>query len=106
ELRFLVLIHGAEEVRAAIKRLTAKKRGRKPERDWPLLLPYIVLDATEWLDGFDPLKGRSNYSIAKEISEAQRGHHVTSTHRRLMKKLSEDRWVMMLDVAEKLAEKD
>src|SRR3546814_9262509 len=45
-------------------------------------------DAREWLAGNDPFTTRSNYSIAKELSERNPGHSIVSTHKRIERKLS------------------
>lgn len=104
EIRSLMWRHGADEVRAATRRVTAKKRGRKPEHDWLQLHTYIEQDAADWLDGKDPIAARTNYAIARAISETHPGHSAPSTHRRLMRKLSKSRLPFILYEAMRLAE--
>lgn len=104
EIRRLINIYGKAPVRDAAKRLTAMKQGRKPEKDWQELEEWIEMDARDWLDGRDPFSIRSNYHIAKAISEAKRGQSQIATHRRISKKLSQRRTLFMLMSAWNIAE--
>jgi hypothetical protein len=83
--------YGAEAVKEAVKQQTTAKRGRPAENDGSLFLSLMELDAREWLDGADPKKNRSNYSIATAFSDKQSGHSRYSTSRRLQAKLKRHR---------------
>lgn len=87
EVRRLVIRHGAEAVKSAVKRQTAVKKGRKRIPDWPELRPYIEEDATIWLDGGDPFSRRTNYAIAKALADAKPGYNHAATMQRLERKL-------------------
>ncbi len=92
DLRALITRHGKEAVRDAVKRLTKGTKGRKQERDWPIIGPEISRkDALDWIEGRDPLKLRSNYSIAQNFARRFPGQSVLSTHRRIMRKLKKQR---------------
>ncbi len=92
DLRALITRHGKEAVRDAVKRLTKGTKGRKQERDWPIIGPEIThKDAFDWIEGRDPLKLRSNYSIARNFARRFPGHSAQSTHRRIMRKLKKQR---------------
>src|SRR5689334_22775421 len=70
EIGRLIAKHGKKAVRAATKELTKSKRGRKPDPDWPLLMPLIQEDAELWLKGHDPTrKPRTNYAIARAFAD-------------------------------------
>jgi hypothetical protein len=97
EVRRLISAHGATAVQRAVRKATQKKRGRKAEGDWANLDQAIVQDAIAWLDGEDPFALRSNYQLANEYSERFAGQSRQSTHRRIMRKLSERRrWYFIL----------
>ncbi len=92
EIRRLVNLHGADEVKKVALSLTKKRKGRKQERDWPILGPQIVpIDAAIWLDGKDPVAVRSNRSIAREFAQNHPGHNAFATFRRIQRKLSKRR---------------
>jgi hypothetical protein len=97
EIRRLINLHGADEVKKVALSLTKKPKGRKQERDWPILGPQIVpTDAANWLDGKDPIAVRSNRSIAMEFAQAHPGYNNIATFRRIQRKLSKSRqwyWV-------------
>lgn len=105
EIQRLVGLYGKAQVRDALKRLPATKKGRKPLQDWKDMQSWITQDAIDWLDGKDPLAERSNYSIAKDIAKKHPGHASVSTHRRLMRKLSEGRHRICVLAAWDLSEK-
>lgn len=88
DIRRAVQRYGAEEVKRAIKEATKKKRGRKREPDWSELRHIIEADARDWLEGKDPFAERSNYAIAKEFSERNKGQSAISTYKRIERKLS------------------
>ncbi|MEY5007221.1 MAG: hypothetical protein RL764_537 [Pseudomonadota bacterium] len=93
-----------DELKAAIARLSSKfgqaavlkavegtkrrKMGRPSEQDWKELHQSMLADARLYLRGGDPLAEKSNYAIAKELSERKPGHSQDSTVRRLLRKLS------------------
>lgn len=89
DIRRAVLRYGAEAVKAAVKRQTKSKVGRKPEQDWPDLMETIFADAKIWLAGADPFEGRSNYAIAKDFADRKPGQSATSTHQRIERKLKQ-----------------
>jgi hypothetical protein len=92
ELNTLITRYGKAEVRKASVKLTAGKKGRKQERDWPIIGPEICrLDALAWIKGQDPFQLRSNYAIAQDFAQRYPGQSITSTHRRIMRKLKEKR---------------
>ncbi|WP_288459308.1 hypothetical protein [uncultured Sphingomonas sp.] len=99
ELRSLVTRYGADAVREAAKKATAKKRGRRPERDWPLLRPWLDQDVEDWLAERDPFAARSNYLIAKEYAAKHPGHNPIATAERIERKLREKRRWMLFAVA-------
>ena len=96
EMRHLVTRHGAAAVKKAAIRLTKKRKGRPAEKDWQELKDVLQQDAMDWLDGRDPFKERSNYSVAKDFTYKNPGHNHASTQRRIMKKLSAKRHIMFL----------
>ncbi|MEQ1714381.1 MAG: hypothetical protein ABL907_00115 [Hyphomicrobium sp.] len=87
----LVRSHGADAVKSAVKKATVKRKGRKPERDWIALKPWIEMDAQDWLDGCDPFALRSNYFLANQIAASHPGQSTQATHRRVMAKLAKRR---------------
>lgn len=98
QLASLVTRFGAEAVRDATKRATAKKRGRKPEKDWVGLRPWVEQDSDDWLNGRDAFALRSNYSIAKAFAEQNPGHNPFATKDRIERKLRElRRWYMLVN---------
>lgn len=97
QLRNLVAMHGADAVREAAKSATAKKKGRKPEKDWLGLRPWVEQDAEDWLHGRDPMAIRSNYAVAQAFAEAQPGYSRYATKERIERKLREKRrWFMLV----------
>ena len=104
QLSRLVAKHGADAVREATKRATAKKRGRKPEKDWLGLKPWVEQDADDWLHGRDPMAIRSNYAVAKAFAEENPGHNRYATKERIERKLRERRRWFMLVIAMERAE--
>lgn len=100
ELRSLVARYGADAVREAAKKATVKKRGRRPEKDWPLLRPWLDQDVEDWLAERDPFVARSNYLIAKEYAAEHPGHNPIATAERIERKLREKRRWMLFAVAE------
>ena len=104
QLSRLVAKHGSDAVREAAKRATAKKRGRKPEKDWLGLKPWVEQDADDWLHGRDPMAIRSNYAVAKAFAEENQGHNRYATKERIERKLREKRRWFMLVIARERAE--
>lgn len=104
DIRRLIRRHGAENVREAIKRQTAGRRGPNPRRDWPEVRDVLREDARSWLDGRNPFATRSNRSIAREFVAKNRGQSEDATYRRLMRKLSEHRRYYTLIEAASLSE--
>lgn len=100
DIRRAIWRYGADAVKKAVKEATKAKRGRKREPDWTELREIIEADARDWLAGYDPFATRSNYAIAKEISERSPGHSVVSTHKRIERKLSrgpfDRRWYTLM----------
>lgn len=54
---------------------------------------FTRLDAIDLLRGVDPYQLRSNTHIANRVSKSDPGHSETSTHRRIRRKLANDRKV-------------
>ncbi|MDR6853612.1 hypothetical protein J2Y54_003132 [Sphingomonas sp. BE123] len=104
-LERLVREFGAAEVRSAALRLTKQKRGRKAERDWPLLQEQMMRDARALLRGASAADLPTNYAIATAFVEQNPGHNPASTHRRIMGKLTKGRdwitWYHVIDIAKK-----
>jgi hypothetical protein len=96
DVRRLISRYGSESVKQAIKQLTKPKRGRKPEKDWLLLAPYLKQDVADWLDGRDPIELRSHYAVANAVAADHPGHNQTATAARVMRKLSAKRRWMFL----------
>jgi len=94
--------YGAKAVKVAVIEQTKRKRGRPPEHDFRELRGVIELDARDWIEGRDPFKLRTNYSIAQEFSQRCPGHNPAATQRRIMGKLSKKREWMMLVTAEQM----
>jgi hypothetical protein len=107
ELKTLIGRFGSDVVRENTLALTKKKRGRKQEKDWPIIGPRIIrLDAIDWLDGRDPFQIRSNFSIAVEFTKEYPGHNSQSTHRRIMGKLAKKRQLLFMMTALELSERE
>jgi hypothetical protein len=104
DIRRLIRRYGAATVKEAVKRHTARRRGRRPIGIWLELSDVLREDAVFWLDGGDPLKTRSNHSIAKKFVAAVPDHQKPATRRRTMRKLSERRLYYTLVEAEHLSE--
>ncbi|MEM6898806.1 MAG: hypothetical protein AAF583_03400 [Pseudomonadota bacterium] len=103
----LLRMFGAEAVEVELKRQTGPKIGRPAiDDDWQDLEQTLLEDAMIWLKGGDPLAERSNYSLAKAISERQPAVYRQSTHRRVMGKLAEKRLYYILVSAEHLSEQN
>jgi hypothetical protein len=96
DVRRLIWRHGADAVKAAVDKQTKPKKGRKPELDWPELLPVIEADARVWLSGGDPFSSRSNYSIANGFASRKPGQSHTATQKRIERKLGAKREFMTL----------
>jgi hypothetical protein len=99
DVKAVIIRYGAEAVKASVDRQIKQTRGRKPEKDWARLRSYLEQDAREWLDGGDPLKRRSNYSIAKEFCTIYPGESGPGTFRRIQEKLREKRRIQTLGIA-------
>lgn len=99
DVRRIIARYGAAAVTDALKRATKAKRGRRPEKDWPVLRPTIEADAHTWLEGGDPFATRSNYSIAKDFADCNPGHSRPGTMKRIERKLGEKRLWMTLVAA-------
>ncbi|TVV76027.1 hypothetical protein [Sphingomonas solaris] len=91
DVRRVVARHGADAVKAAVKRLSKQRPGRKATSDWPGLIDVLEADARRLLEGGDPFTERSNYSISQAFAAAHPGHSSVSTQRRLMNKLAKKR---------------
>lgn len=102
EVQRLCLRYGKKEVAAALKKVRSSRVGRPPEPDNPALWDIAQADARDWLDGHDPFKLRTNYSIA--IAEADRnpGHNRDATKRRFERKLGKKRRFWMYLAAEQI----
>lgn len=105
QLKSLVAMHGSDAVREAAKRATAKKRGRKEEKDWAALWPWVLQDSDDWLGGRDAMSIRSNYAVAKAFAEENPGHNRYATKERIERKLREKRRWYMLALSVERAEK-
>jgi len=105
DLRRAITRYGADAVREAAKRLTKKRQGRKKLPDWSELRPFIEADAAAWLEGRDPFSELSNYAIAKQIADANRGHDHASTMSRIQRKLRAKshgrRWFVFVTIWQK-----
>jgi hypothetical protein len=99
EIRRLIAVHGAEAVKREVKAATRPRRGRKQEKDGPLLHPFLEQDARDWLEGRDPFALRSQKSIARQVATENPGHSFDSTMRRLERKLASNRRRFMLYAA-------
>jgi hypothetical protein len=93
EVRRLINRYGAKSTKEALKRLSNRKPRAKLKGDWRLLDGYLKADARRWLEGADPFKERSDYSIAKWFAETHPDKNVEfeSTFRRIKRRLSKDR---------------
>jgi hypothetical protein len=103
QIRTLIARHGADAVCDALAKATKKKRGRRPDEDWPFLSENMGLDAKDWLEGRDPFKLRTNYAVAKRFAEEHPGHSAVSTYARVERKLRDKRRWWMLVSAQQLA---
>ena len=106
EIRRLIAAHGADAVKREIKAATKPRRGRTPEKDWPLLHPYFLADARDWLERRDPFALRSQKSIAREVAANNPGHSSDSTMRRIERKLASRRKRFMLYHAHDLSRRE
>lgn len=104
DIRRLIRRYGKEQVREAVKRQSAMPRGPRLKGDWLQLRDVLRADANLWLEGGDPFKARSNYSIAKNYAEAVPDHQKPSTIRRILRKLRERRCYYTLADAEWLSQ--
>lgn len=95
----LVEWFGPEAVRQAVKRHAKFQSGRRSQIDIESLVHLAEVDALEWLDGYDPFKLRSNYSVAKLMASKNPGQSFESTKRRIMKELAEKRKTLAFDLA-------
>ena len=103
-MKRLVSRYGVEAVRSSVKRNAMLKRGRKAEKDFPLLYANAKLDARDWVEGRDPLKIRSNYSIAVAAAQSEPGYNAIATKARIEKKLRKWRKIYMYMSAANIAE--
>lgn len=101
DVRRIIARWGAEAVKEAVRAQTKPKRGRKPEKDLPLLWPYIQRDAAEWLSGSDPVETWSDYAIAKAYADEHPGHSHPATMKRVIGRLKKNRRFFMLYEAER-----
>jgi len=106
DIRRAITRYGKAAVKEAIKRQTASKRGRRPEKDWPELRELIEADARDWLQGGDPFATRSNYSIAKDFADRNPGHSYPATMQRIERKLAKSRVSITLVTAMNLSRED
>lgn len=93
DVRRLIGRYGPEAVKAAVGRQTRRKPGMKLKGDWLVLDRFLKSDAKRWLEGGDPFKEQTDFSIAKWFAENHRDRNVEleSTLRRIKRKLSKDR---------------
>jgi len=103
DVRRIIARWGANAVKEAVKVQTKPKRGRKPEKDWPLLWPYIQRDAREWLQGGDPFSQWSDYSIAKDYADKHPGHSHPATMKRVTGRLKASRKGFAMIEAERMS---
>lgn len=89
DVRRLIYRYGQDAVTEAVKRLTARKRGRKKVPDMLELRPFIEEDARVWLNGGDPFAARSNYALAKLIADAGPNVYHSATMQRIERKLGQ-----------------
>ena len=106
DVRRIIARYGADAVKEAVRTQTKPKRGRKPERDWPLLWPYIERDAREFLEGGDPFKRWSNYAIAKDYADMHPGQSHPAIMKRITGRLKAKRKLFMLIEAERISRTD
>lgn len=106
DIRRAITRYGKAAVKEAIKRQTASKRGRRPEKDWPELREQIDADARDWLQGGDPFATRSNYSMAKDFADRKPGHSYPATMQRIERKLGKSRVSITLVTAMNLSRED
>ncbi|MDC8753320.1 hypothetical protein OIK40_01535 [Erythrobacter sp. sf7] len=106
DVRRIIARWGAEAVKESVKVQTKPKRGRKPEKDWPLLWPYIERDAREWLDGGDPYERWTDYSIAKDYADKHPGQSHPAVMKRITKRLKAKRKIFALIEAERISTTD
>jgi hypothetical protein len=106
EVAALIRRYGAEAVREVVAKSTKKRRGRRPEKDGPLIALLTREDAIDWLENRDPFKLRSNYSIAKQFAEQNSGQSTVSTKERIERKLKLSRKRLMLKRAFEIARKE
>ncbi|MEO6152122.1 MAG: hypothetical protein ABIT09_07075 [Croceibacterium sp.] len=103
DVRRLIGRYGGAEVKLAVKRQTAGKRGRVPVSDWPELLDVLREDARNWLEGGPLLRARSNRSIALGFAADVEEHNREAIYARLMRKLRERRHYYALVDAEHIS---
>ena len=106
DVRRIIGRWGAEAVKDSVKAQTKPKRGRKPEKDWPLLWPYIERDAREWLEGGDPYERWSDWAIANEYAKEHPGQSTSSTVKRIVGRLKAKRQIFILIEAERISRAD
>jgi hypothetical protein len=106
DMRRLIRRYGAKDVQEAMKRETARPRGRSPRADWPELHRVLREDASLWLQGGDPFATRSNLSIARGFADRHRGHSYDATRDRIMRKLRERRRYYTIVEAEWLSQNE
>lgn len=100
----MIARYGAKAINDAVKERTKPRRGRPPEGDWLQLDEVLKEDALLWLEGGDPFAQRSNTSIAQCLADEHPGQSHSSTHRRIMRKLSKKRVYYTLILAEQLSQ--
>lgn len=106
EISRLISRFGAAVVRDETKRLCGGKAGNKTKADFPYLMEEFGRDARDWLAGRDPMKIRTNYSIAKGFSERCSGSSKVSVRKRIERKLRHERKRAMLVGAFWIAERE
>lgn len=87
ELRKAIKEHGVLSVQMVVKEIGKIRRGRKPAPDWDLLAPFLERDIEEWLQGGNPFKDHSNYSISQAFAAKHVGHSPSGTAKRILGKL-------------------
>lgn len=101
DIRRIIGRYGESAVKDAVKRLTARRKGRPLLKDWNELKPHIQACADRWIAGEeDPFNTPTNYAIAKEIADKGEPHNHPATMQRIQRKLREERgrkWFTLVD---------
>lgn len=105
DIRRAINRYGIEAVRVAIAKHSKKRPGRQPvAEDLPELRCVFEEDARAFLDGGDPLRNRTDYSIAKEFADKHPGQSHPATMRRITRKLKQKRKIFTYIIAMEISE--